>query len=465
MSKKVFIPIILIVNLIVNNLQSQPTYLHSHCCRIEWSAILPSTTYIYEIELIQDEYKPGFLYQWTNLHTAMECEVIVYDYFDDILWSGKGQLFTETSSTQPLKIVLKNMPKNIPNNIDRVLALYSKLKINAIKTPKGKLGKYKIYIMDTDRTIPYPTIYPQLQKVFSTDTADKCGKGSIAVIDKSSSAVILTNGKNVLRKIGSGVLIKPEDVESYNGHYFVLDKHYRGVLVFNKEGKFISKIHTGPNIERIAIKNDKMYAIDGKRKSIKVYSKLFTKPCLEREILKKKFKHGRDISVDEDENIYIADEDKLLIFKPSGELFYEIKGDIVYMDLFSIGKFEKISSVYVDEQGLIYIADSSISSAKIVVYRNTNNSYEVVCEIPPYVFTSPTDIILSDDGKLYVCDIKNELFTLNLNDDVSLAKPLVFNILYPDKEKIILRLDDLDSEEIVKNKYILNIKGDISGRV
>lgn len=37
----------------------------------------------------------------------MECEVKVCDYFDDVLWSGKGEIYDDSVIGQPPRIVIK----------------------------------------------------------------------------------------------------------------------------------------------------------------------------------------------------------------------------------------------------------------------------------------------------------------------------------------------------------------------
>lgn len=129
-----------------------------------------------------------------------------------------------------------------------------------------------------------------------------------------------------------------------------------------------------------------------------------------------------------------------------------------------MGKLNDISSVYVDEQGLVYVADSSSSSGKVVVYKNVSGRYDVVSCIPSYTFVLPTDLCLDKHGWLYVCDgVKNELWKYNLNDEASLAKPVVFNASNL-KDKMVVRLDDLNPQELLNNNYKLDIKGDISAK-
>lgn len=116
------------------------------------------------------------------------------------------------------------------------------------------------------------------------------------------------------------MLVNPVDVKTYNGYYFVSDRGRGSVVVFNSSGVYISEIPVSIGIGRLEIKNGKLYVIDETDKSVKIYSGLLNLPYLEKEVLVNKFNYGKDISVDEVGNIYIADGDKLMIFNPKGNL-------------------------------------------------------------------------------------------------------------------------------------------------
>lgn len=75
--------------------------------KISWTTTIPYNGNIYGIELNSEGYSRGFVFEWSGLLSKMECEVKVCDYFDDVLWSGKGEIYDDSVIGQPPRIVVK----------------------------------------------------------------------------------------------------------------------------------------------------------------------------------------------------------------------------------------------------------------------------------------------------------------------------------------------------------------------
>lgn len=83
------------------------------------------------------------------------------------------------------------MPKSI-SDIDENMILYYTMSITGTETPGCNLEKFKIYKMVTDKVVKFSVEnYLVSNKVVSLNNIGGVSIGSVAVVDKSGSVVIV----------------------------------------------------------------------------------------------------------------------------------------------------------------------------------------------------------------------------------------------------------------------------------
>jgi len=75
----------------------------------------------------------------TDIISKIETESVIYDYFDNVMWSGKSEVIQATAGQPPAVTDMTLSPPD-PQKIDPVLMLYNVVRIKGVETPGGEVS-------------------------------------------------------------------------------------------------------------------------------------------------------------------------------------------------------------------------------------------------------------------------------------------------------------------------------------
>ena len=75
----------------------------------------------------------------TDIISKIEAESVIYDYFDNVMWSGKSEVIQATAGQPPAVTDMTLSPPD-PQKIDPVLMLYNVVRIKCVETPGGEVS-------------------------------------------------------------------------------------------------------------------------------------------------------------------------------------------------------------------------------------------------------------------------------------------------------------------------------------